>query len=203
MIKKSVFENEIINNMQRNLTESSIEEGMYSVDKAVDYLNSAIDVFEDLGMYSKADQILNILSKIASYKVITKMPSIAAVKQALMQHGLDLKDIDILSKETTFENLSTKKKIVKILKELGLSDENIVQNFGEKALEDVELSFESLSPKDNSKENEFVFESMADKKNKKVSDPHTKKLNSKKMIENLLHHGTEFNLSDDDILEDE
>ena len=65
MIKKSVFEDEIIAGMQRKLAENDVEEGMFSLIKAVDYINSAVDILEEQGMQTKADQLLYILLKIA------------------------------------------------------------------------------------------------------------------------------------------
>lgn len=65
MIKKSVFEDEIISNMQKELTKTAQSEAIQSLDKAVDDVNSAIVLFEDLGMTAQADQLLNVLVKIA------------------------------------------------------------------------------------------------------------------------------------------
>lgn len=104
MIKKSVFENEIISNMQKELLANDKSVAINKLDVAVDYLHSAIDIFESFGMQSQADATLNILLKIA-------------------------------------------------------------------------------------------------KKHKKV-DRHTKGLDSKKMLSNLMDHGTEFNLADDATLSD-
>lgn len=104
MIKKSVFENEIISNMQKELLANDKSIANNKLGVAVDYLHSAIDIFESFGMQSQADATLNILLKIA-------------------------------------------------------------------------------------------------KKHKKV-DSHTKGLDSKKMLSNLMDHGTEFNLADDATLSD-
>lgn len=100
MIKKSVFEDEIIAGMQKKLAMPEIEAAMDKIVDAVDYLGSAVDIFEEAGMTSQADRVLKILLKIA----------------------------------------------------------------------------QKHDPK---------------------NDPHTKGLTSEKMVQNLLHHGTEFNMSDD------
>lgn len=102
MIKKSVFEDELIAGMQRELTANEQSAAVNNLDKAVECLHSAVEVFEEAGMKAQADAVLNILLKIAQ------------------RHG---------------------------------------------------------------------------KKPKK--DKHTAGLTSEKMIQNLLHHGTEFNMSDD------
>lgn len=90
--------------MQKQLLADDKSEAIDKLATAVDYLHSAIDIFESVGLQSQADATLNILLKIA-------------------------------------------------------------------------------------------------KKHKKV-DPKTKGLNSKRMLKNLLDHGTEFNLADDPIMKD-
>jgi|WetSurMetagenome_2_1015567.scaffolds.fasta_scaffold694597_2 hypothetical protein len=64
MIKKSVFEEELIAGMQRELVKTANQD-VSSLDKAVDYLNSAIEIFENAGMATQANQVLKIISKIA------------------------------------------------------------------------------------------------------------------------------------------
>jgi hypothetical protein len=65
MIKKSVFEDDLIAGMQRSLAESELQEGISSLPTAVDYINSAIDIFEEEGMTVSADKLLSVLLKIA------------------------------------------------------------------------------------------------------------------------------------------
>lgn len=64
MIKKSIFENDLIEGMQRNLKNSEAQN--HSVSAAVDYLNSAISIFDEVGMISTADKILDVLNKITT-----------------------------------------------------------------------------------------------------------------------------------------
>jgi hypothetical protein len=65
MIKKSVFEEELVAGMHRELVKKATSHDTDGVEKAVDYLNSAIDILEDAGMMARADQVLKILTKIA------------------------------------------------------------------------------------------------------------------------------------------
>lgn len=66
MIKKSVFEDDLIAGMQRELANSFEKKAsMNDLAKAADYLHAAIEIFEEAGMTAKADQVLNILTKIA------------------------------------------------------------------------------------------------------------------------------------------
>ena len=62
---KSSFDQELINSMQYELVKQASSNNIENVDTAVDYLNSAIDIFEDAGLNAQADQILNVLYKIA------------------------------------------------------------------------------------------------------------------------------------------
>jgi len=64
MLKKT-FENEILKSMEVSLHKQANNRNTDNLEQAVDYLNSAIDIFEDAGLTAQADQILNVLSKIA------------------------------------------------------------------------------------------------------------------------------------------
>lgn len=66
MIKKSVFEDELIYGMQREMQSHAKKEGMKDLVKAADYLHSALDILEEAGMTAQADKVLGILKKIAS-----------------------------------------------------------------------------------------------------------------------------------------
>lgn len=65
MIKKSIFEEELIDGMHRQLIKQAVQQESDNLEKAADYLNSAAEIFEDVGMNKSADQILIILAKIA------------------------------------------------------------------------------------------------------------------------------------------
>lgn len=65
MIKKSVHEDELIYGMQRELQPHDKKEAMNNLVKAADYLQAAMEIFEDSGLTAQSDKILNILVKIA------------------------------------------------------------------------------------------------------------------------------------------
>lgn len=65
MIKKSVFEDELIAGMQRELQAHEKKQGMENLVKAADYLHSALEILEESGLTTQADEVLKILSKIA------------------------------------------------------------------------------------------------------------------------------------------
>jgi hypothetical protein len=66
MIKKSVFEEELIKGMQKELIKNATNQATDNLGKAVDCLNSAIEIFEDAGLHVQADHVLKIISKIAN-----------------------------------------------------------------------------------------------------------------------------------------
>jgi hypothetical protein len=72
MIKKSVFEEELISGMHRQLVKQATQQDCDNLEQAVDYLNSAAEIFENLGMSRNAEKIVNILEKIANK---TQVPS--------------------------------------------------------------------------------------------------------------------------------
>lgn len=65
MIKKSVFENDLIAGMQRELQPVQKKEAMANLEKAGGYLVSALDILEEAGLTAQARAVLNILVKIA------------------------------------------------------------------------------------------------------------------------------------------
>lgn len=65
MIKKSVHEDELIYGMQRELQSYSKKQGMENLDKAGNYLQAALEIFEGAGLTKQADAVLQILAKIA------------------------------------------------------------------------------------------------------------------------------------------
>jgi len=65
MIKKSVFEEELIAGMQKELIKNASNQETNNLGQAVDYLNSVVEIFEDAGMSAQANQVLKIISKIA------------------------------------------------------------------------------------------------------------------------------------------
>lgn len=64
MIKKSMFEDDIISGMQEKLAEN-YDGKKTPLEKAVDYLNSAYDIFDDCGKHAQAEAIIAVLNKIA------------------------------------------------------------------------------------------------------------------------------------------
>lgn len=262
MIKKSLFEEELIHGMQRELRGYEKKQGMASLVQAAEYLHSAAQIFEEAGLTAKADQILQILSKIAATHdtKVKMMPSL----QALMENGVTQEDLKGIGRGDAF----SKARVNTAFRRLGYTDKEIAHLLGKHNLMSEEDAAELMNPKgapqrfmswikdptspidpenptpsekfqqnvtqwmkDPGPPEEFqmqsalppkqlpegedlVFKSIAqelgleddnDAKGKprkpknptNISDRHTKGLTPEKMVENLKHHGTEFNMADD------
>jgi hypothetical protein len=61
MIKKSIFEEDLVNGMYKNLRKYASTND--DVSTAIDYINCAADIFENIGMISTADKIIDVLEK--------------------------------------------------------------------------------------------------------------------------------------------
>lgn len=85
MIKKSVFEDALIEGMQKELIKNATAQDADNLETAADYLNSAVTIFEDMGMTTHADQVLKILSKVADQK--TKGLTSEKMIKNLKDHG--------------------------------------------------------------------------------------------------------------------
>lgn len=228
MIKQSLFANEIIANMQNELQHPfEKKHASQNLGKAVDYLHSAIEIFEEKGLTRKADQLLDILEKIAqkskNHKTHTNVVSNLPPVGKMMEKGITLADFDKMNSG----DLRAKARINKVLHELGLSTLDIAQAIGVDNVMKQEDSAAFANPHSSSSNilrmiedplgkettenlepgDEFSINSIASKHKKpkdprRISDPHTKGLTSEKMVRNLLDHGTEFNMSDDGVADD-
>jgi len=65
MIKKSVFEDELISGMQVKLAEVQSGQNTDNLFEAVNLLHSAAEIFEEEGLIIAADKVIAVLKKIA------------------------------------------------------------------------------------------------------------------------------------------
>jgi len=65
MIKKSVFEEELATGMDRELRSIETEQNTHNLTQAASYLHSAMELLEETGMSVQAEEIFQVLSKIA------------------------------------------------------------------------------------------------------------------------------------------
>lgn len=240
MIKKSVFEDELIAGMQQELHVQYTEQTGSELVRAANCLRSAMEIFEEAGLQSKADALAHILVKIAEEvsrksKPVSQMPAM----HLLMEKGLTQKDLVEFAKGSPI----AKAKINHILRGLGHSDQEIgsfigqhnvvpaeeaadlaprggldkiwdmIQNpkltrpqelapgdmIGMKSVlkDTVAQSADSADAKHKSKKDTAHPHKFQTPSTSKINDPHIKNLTPDKMIANLKHHGTVFNMSDD------
>ena len=200
MIKKANLDNTILQDMEQYLN-GKVDVDTTKVESAIEYINNAAEILDKHQMFAQSDKLVNFLYKFASSKDIPtkvlQMPSISA----LMSKGLTNKDIH----EITKKNPLSLAKLNNILREMGFDNHQIVRLIGLDSFvpEDEArrmLKIEHMIAKPFAKdkdleEGEIIeFRSIA-------KDKHTDGLTSEKMIKNLLDHGTEFNLADDNLLD--
>jgi len=210
MIKKSLFEDELIHGMQRELHGYEKKQGMANLVQAAEYLHSAVEIFEEAGLTAKADQVLRILGKIV----------LADKKKEEDSSKVDDNDTHHKSKhdQDFYEKMLEwiKNPATPVDPENPQPGEEIVVRPLPPSVEPgSEIQMQSLmEPKKLPAGDDLVFQSIAQelglmddndangkprkpKNPTKIHDPHTKGLTPDKMIENLKHHGTEFNMADD------
>ena len=173
-------------NANPNATASTIEDSMFkilssqeediSVSKAVDYLNNAIDIFEDAGMQSQADQIMGVLYKMAE----------DAVWEDEIPGGLADK-----KKPEDFDPKAIAKGIKVEMEHT--NDKHVA----------TEITMDHLTENPDYYNYLDDMEKKMDKQD--ARSPQNNSVNSDQMIKNLLENGTVFNSADynsvDDLLD--
>jgi len=197
MLKKS-FEDELMSGMMQQMHKQASKKAP-NLTKAAECLHSALEIFESAGLQTTADQIVNILEKIAqhnTFKHVDKMPSL----KTLMEAGMTQSDLAECAKKNPEPKAMAKLNLT--LRYLGLSDHSIGKLIGPTNVMSEEEAKELINPNSSfgktliSKDYSNDLESLAKKKVKK-HDKHIKGLTPEKQVKNLLDHGTPFNLADD------
>lgn len=182
-----------------------------SLAKAAECLHAALEIFEEQGLTTRADQVLQLLENINREPAppVTKTAKVHSLQQ-LMEAGVTQRDL----KEFARDNPMAVAKLNMTLRRLGLTDHEIARFLGptrvmseEQALKALNpnepssmLEFESLRPGPpaiNEGDESLEFKSIAALKKKALSDPHTKGLTPEKEVANYKKHGTPFNMADD------
>lgn len=269
MIKKSVFEDDLIRGMQSELIKQAHNVEVQDLSAAADYLNSAVQILDEVGMVEASDKILNILLKVA------QVPQESTLG-VLLQSGFTLEDLSKIGqndkvRSAVFETLRNEgyddNAIIKILfqikkyiesqqtyhppvkkkhpkydvtqdvslirgmlagdpvatakvnanlRDAGKNDAEIIAEIGFKnfmperevrrvlsspALDITPKVYQGVEEPEISEKLYFDELEASDHKKPRnpntISDRHTKSLTSEKMINNLKHHGTVFNMADD------
>jgi hypothetical protein len=74
MFKNKSVVDDLISSMEKNLVKNAVEDtfGFDKIAKAVDYLNSAADLFDDVGLSAEAETITRVLESLAEKKKNSK-----------------------------------------------------------------------------------------------------------------------------------
>lgn len=188
MITKKVFEDDLIAGMQQELRKQASAETPNLI-KAADCLHAALEIFEEVGLQKQANQVLDLLQKIAQHHTTKSKPvqKIFPI-QKLMENGVSQKDLMELAKG----NPTAKAKVNLIMRSLGVPEEDIIKFVGHMSEKDAldmvnpnralskihewieepskvspgdVISGESLLPKENPQsEDLLIFKSLAKKK---------------------------------------
>jgi hypothetical protein len=127
MIKKTLFEEELYANMAKNLSLKKIAstvEDINDLNKAIDYLNSAAEIFEEFGMDNKADSVLSIILKIAHHKNLEELNEPFEEELVEKPHHKDPKHFDI----KTLRTKDPEPKDAKYFEFESLKDNNDIKN---------------------------------------------------------------------------
>lgn len=132
MIKKSVFENDLIVGMQRELQPFEKKAAINNLVKAAEYLQSAAEIFEEAGMTAKADKILQILEKLAhgGDTKVKAMPSLKALMGAGVTHE------DLANPNSAF----SRARVNTALRRLGYTDREIQGYLGDKFMSEQDAA---------------------------------------------------------------
>src|ERR1700679_2139 len=128
MIKKSVFENDLISGMERELHAQHTQEKQAGVVKAVEHLHSAMDILAKAGLNSRVSAIANILKKMAAepHRKQHTVKHFPVNIGKLMEAGVTQKDLAEFSKGSPV----AKAKVLQTLRGLGVDDKIIGEMIG-------------------------------------------------------------------------
>jgi hypothetical protein len=203
-MKKS-FEDELMTGMQRELVKQA-SGGTPDLSKAAECLHAALEIFEEQGLTTRADQLMNVLYKIAQTqktKPVMEMPSI----KSLMEKGITQRDLMEFSKG----NPVAKAKLNLVLRSMGLSEHHIGKLIGPgnvmsekdaREVADPNRTFGKMfdwmkdptapvDPANPQPGESLEFKSIAQQHK---SDPATKGLTPAKQVSNLKEYGVPLNV---------
>lgn len=137
---KSLFEDELMAGMEKQLRKQASGEKP-SLVKAAECLHAALEIFEEQGMTTRADQVLQLLQKLGQSneaRDVQQMPSL----HKLMEAGLTQRDMHEFAKG----NPIAKAKFNLVLRSLGYSDHQIGNFIGKNNVMSEEDAKEVVNP---------------------------------------------------------
>jgi phosphotransferase system HPr-like phosphotransfer protein len=122
-MKKS-FEDELISGMQDELRKNASAE-MPKLSRAADCLHSALEILEQQGLHARADEVLQLLEKLAKGTKVVKTAKVHSLQQ-LMEAGVSQRDLMNFGRGDP----RAVAKLNLVLRRLGMSDHDIVKFLG-------------------------------------------------------------------------
>jgi hypothetical protein len=218
-MKKELFENEMATGMQQGLRKYASSEETPKLARAAECLHAALEILEEQGLTARAEEVLQLLQKLAEAPVVkAAAPKVHSMKQ-LMEAGVSQRDLMNFAKGEP----RAVAKLNLVLRRLGMSEHEIAKFLGHghvmseeqahKVLNPNEsgstLEFESVAPQtsgvmpvEKARPELLQFQSIAAPKKAKHpgrTDPATKGWTPAKGVKNLKEFGTPLNvyMSDD------
>lgn len=195
---KRSFEDELISGMQDQLRKYA-EAETPKLSRAAECLHSALELLEQQGLYARADEVLQLLQKLAKGTKVVKTAKIESLQQ-IMDAGVSQRDLMGFARGEP----RAIAKLNLVLRRLGMAEHEIAKFLGHDKVMSEEkahkvlnpneagsmLEFESLRPPPPAAKEEgpgfLEFKSMAQKKN---NDPVTKGWTPEKGVKNLKEYG--------------
>jgi hypothetical protein len=225
-MKTELFENEMASAMQQELRKQASSEETPKLVRAAECLHAALEILEEQGLHARADEVLQLLQKLAQTPVVkAAAPKVHSMPQ-LMEAGVTQRDLMNFAKGEP----RAVAKLNLVLRRLGMSEHEIAKFLGHghvmseeqahKILNPNEagsmLEFESMAPQtsgvmpaEKERPELLEFKSIAKKAKRPArpdhlgrskTDPATKGWTPEKGVKNLKEYGTPLNvyLADDD-----
>jgi hypothetical protein len=142
VFKNSSFEDEIYKSMEKQLVSNQVEEthGFNKLAKAADYLNSAAEIFEQVGMRKEASEITEVLHSLAADQLASRAFSVSELLGKIDILGVNEEDLhNILESSTPAQLFDVAKKVASVVQGKSSLSEELHKSLKEHDLSDPEV----------------------------------------------------------------
>lgn len=184
-MNKNVFEDDLIRGMQQQLVKQASGD-VPNLSQAAECLHAALEIFEQQGLDKQANQVTQLMLKIARKNNITKTASPDLPLQQLMRAGVSQRDL----REFAKGNPIAVAKLNLVLRKLGMPDHQIAKLLGFSNVMTEEQANKAINPNEVNSISPLGLQSAAQHK----ADYATKGLTPEKEVKNLKEYGIPFNM---------
>jgi hypothetical protein len=142
MFKTGGFGDEIYQSMEKQLVSNQLEDkhGFNKLSKAADYLNSAAEIFEQVGMRKEASEITEVLHSLAADQLASRAFSVSDLLGKIDILGVNEEDLhNILESSTPAQLFNIAKKVSSVMKGKSSLSEEVLKSFKEADLSDPKV----------------------------------------------------------------